>query len=148
MSNPLDFTDEMREAEVDGLPKLFVDGVRLFNERDFFECHELLEEMWRNTSGDEARFYQGLIQAAVCLYHWGNANFDGAMRLARTSLEKLDGLPTVFMRLELQKFLDEYRPMVQPLFGERHMLRPMPASKCPQLVLQGLERETGLGNVP
>lgn len=142
MSNPLDFTDEMREATVDGLPKLYVDGIRLFNERDFFECHELLEEMWRNTSGDESRFYQGLIQVAVCFYHWGNANFDGAMRLARTSLEKLDGLPEVFMRLELGSFLRVYRPLVQPLFGDRMLMKPKPAEECPRLRLQGLERET------
>jgi len=143
MSNPFDFTDEMREATVDGLPKLFVDGVKLFNERDFFECHELLEEMWRNTSGDESRFYQGLIQAAVCFYHWGNANFDGAMRLARTSLEKLAGLPPVFMRVELGAFMAVYGPMVQPLFGPREGLRPMPAERCPRLRVLGLEAETG-----
>jgi predicted metal-dependent hydrolase len=136
MSNPLDFTDEMRAEEVDGLPKLYVDGVRLFNERDFFECHELLEELWRHADGDDAKFYQGLIQAAVCLYHWGNANFDGAMRLAKSALGKLEGLPRVHMRLELGAFLDEFRPLTAPLFGPREGLRPLPPERCPTLVLR------------
>ncbi len=135
MSTSFDFTDEMRDATVGGLPKLYVDGVKLFNERDFFECHEYLEEMWRHSDGDEARFYQGLIQAAVCFYHWGNANFDGAMRLAKASLEKLDNLPPVYMGLELGRFMAEYRPMVQPLFGHRDALTPIPAERCPTLVL-------------
>ncbi len=52
----------------------YLGGVRFFNEGDFFEAHEVWEDLWLNTAGPERRFYQGLIQAAVALYHFGNGN--------------------------------------------------------------------------
>ena len=58
--------------------ELYREGLRLFNEEEFFECHEVLEELWSETRGDEKKFLQGLIQAAVALFHFGNENFGGA----------------------------------------------------------------------
>ncbi|MCA8939981.1 MAG: DUF309 domain-containing protein, partial [Planctomycetes bacterium] len=101
--------------------------------KDFFECHEFLEEIWRHSSHQHARFYQGLIQAAVCFYHWGNANFDGAMRLAKAAKDKLADLPRDFMELELGAFMDRFVPMVEPLFGDHGKLKPLPASQAPTL---------------
>ena len=46
-------------------PDKYLEGIRLFNEQEFFECHEVLEELWSETLGEEKKFYQGLIQAAV-----------------------------------------------------------------------------------
>ncbi len=135
MSDPFQFSDQEREATIDGLPKLFVDGVQYFNEKDFFECHEVLEEMWRHARGEKSRFYQGLIQAAVCLYHWSNGNFDGARRLAQTALEKLDGLPDIMMRLRLVDFRTTFKNLVQPLVENRPDLGPIDPRACPELVL-------------
>ena len=45
------------------------EGLRLFNEEDFFECHEVFEELWSESQGDDRKFLQGLIQAAVALFH-------------------------------------------------------------------------------
>jgi hypothetical protein len=56
----------------------YLGGVRFFNDGDFFEAHEVWEGLWLETSGPERRFYQGLIQAAVALYHFGNGNLRGA----------------------------------------------------------------------
>lgn len=59
----------------------FIEGVRLFNKRDFFEAHEVWEDLWHEMTGPERRFVQGLIQAAVCAYHSSNGNVIGARRL-------------------------------------------------------------------
>lgn len=131
MSDPNAFTDEMRALEVDGLSKLYLDGLRWYNGKDFFECHELLEEVWRHSVGDHAEFYQGLIQAAVCYYHWCNANFDGAMRLAKEALRRLDPLPREFERLKLGEFMDQFKPMVEPLIAGSPELRPITPDMAP-----------------
>ncbi|MBM4077791.1 MAG: DUF309 domain-containing protein, partial [Planctomycetes bacterium] len=62
-------------------PELYRTGLRLFNEEDFFECHEAIEELWAETLGEPKKFLQGLIQAAVALFHFGNENFGGAKKL-------------------------------------------------------------------
>ena len=64
----------------------YLGGVRFFNDGDFFEAHEAWEGLWLETSGPERRFYQGLIQAAVALYHFGNGNLRGAVKLYGSSL--------------------------------------------------------------
>ena len=43
----------------------FAAGVRLFNHEDFFEAHDVWEQVWKNAEGEEKTFYQGLIQAAA-----------------------------------------------------------------------------------
>src|SRR5262249_4453404 len=43
--------------------------------------HEVWEHLWHDTAGPDRRFYQGLIQAAVAVYHAGKGNARGARRL-------------------------------------------------------------------
>src|SRR5262245_58394393 len=56
-------------------PPRYLAGIVLFNEQAFFEAHEVWEDVWIEKSGLERKFYQGLIQAAVSLCHFGNGNF-------------------------------------------------------------------------
>lgn len=69
----------------------YLQGIEHFNRQEFFEAHDIWEELWREMKGDDSRvFYQGLIQAAVALHHYRNGNFDGAWRMWGFSLERLD----------------------------------------------------------
>ena len=38
-------------------------GIRHFNAREFYDAHEVWEDVWRESHGMEKRFLQGLIQA-------------------------------------------------------------------------------------
>jgi hypothetical protein len=66
-------------------------GIRLFNNRLFFECHEVLEEEWRLERGPRRLFLQSLIHLAVGLYHAQRDNPMGASRQLRKGLRKLAG---------------------------------------------------------
>ena len=46
----------------------YLAGILFFNSHDFFEAHEVWEDLWADSHDDERRFYQGLIQAAVALF--------------------------------------------------------------------------------
>lgn len=49
--------------------------------RDYFECHELLEERWKEeTPLDKQSLWVGLIQLSVSLYHYRRGNMAGALR--------------------------------------------------------------------
>jgi predicted metal-dependent hydrolase len=82
----------------------YLAGVLFFNARDFFEAHEVWEDLWHVTALPERRFYQGLIQAAVSLFHFGNGNFGGATRLYRSSLEYMKPSFPYFQGLDLERF--------------------------------------------
>jgi predicted metal-dependent hydrolase len=67
----------------------FGEGIDLFNHGRFFDCHEALEEVWLEFSGDRKKFLQGLIQLTVAFHHLRNGNRVGAGRLLAAAIEKL-----------------------------------------------------------
>lgn len=68
----------------------YLEGIRLFNECEFFEAHDVWEELWADYQGESRKFYQGLIQTAVCLHHFGNENIRGARKLFVSSRQYLE----------------------------------------------------------
>jgi hypothetical protein len=81
------------------------EGVRLFNERHYFECHEVLEDAWRSETGPLRDLYQGLIKAAVGFYHAERGNFTGAVRVLRSGLPQLKPYQYTFRGLSLGTFI-------------------------------------------
>ncbi|AJY77096.1 DUF309 domain-containing protein [Paenibacillus beijingensis] len=58
--------------------------------RDYFECHELLEEYWKDHPADgKSRLWVGLIQLAVGQYHHRRGNVRGAYKIYRQALLRL-----------------------------------------------------------
>ena len=49
-----------------------------FNDRLFWECHETLEDVWRQTPYPQRFFYHAIIKAAVGFYHLSRHNRHGA----------------------------------------------------------------------
>jgi predicted metal-dependent hydrolase len=64
-------------------------GIDLFNRREFFVCHEVLEEIWTPERGPRRLFLQSLIHFAVAFYHDQRGNPVGATRQLRKGLRKL-----------------------------------------------------------
>lgn len=64
-------------------PGQLLQAIREFNSRDWFECHETVEDLWIGESGEVRDLYQGIIQIAVALHHWRNGNFGGAISLLK-----------------------------------------------------------------
>jgi len=49
-------------------------GIGLFNDGEFFRCHEVLEEAWRLERRPRRLFLQALIHLAVGFYHAKRGN--------------------------------------------------------------------------
>jgi predicted metal-dependent hydrolase len=69
--------------------ELLARGIDLFNNRRYFECHEVWEELWTPERGVRRLFLQALIHFAVALYHRERHNPDGAIRQMRKGVRKL-----------------------------------------------------------
>ncbi len=76
----------------------------LFNARDFYECHEVLEDLWMETHAEERPYYQGLIQTATAFYHMENGNFGGARKLFTTGLQYLAPFPDCYLGFNLGEY--------------------------------------------
>lgn len=93
------------------------EGLRLFNEEDFFECHEVFEELWSESQGNDKKFLQGMIQAAVALFHFGNENFGGAKKLYHSSRQRLEVLGDEYMGIALSRFLMDFEACFRELLA-------------------------------
>ncbi|MCL7745821.1 DUF309 domain-containing protein [Halalkalibacter alkaliphilus] len=64
-------------------PSAYLDYLIYFHvERDYFECHEVLEEYWKeHDPKNRTSHWVGLIQIAVGLYHHRRGNLNGASRM-------------------------------------------------------------------
>jgi len=93
----------------------YLAGIVLFNEQDFFEAHEVWEDLWADSHGNERRFYQGLIQAAVGLCHYGNGNLGGAVKLYRSSRDYMTPCGSPFLGLDTAAFWLQMEQCYRPL---------------------------------
>ncbi|MCH2128885.1 MAG: DUF309 domain-containing protein [Pirellulaceae bacterium] len=99
--------------DVDYDPR-YLQGIQYFNECEFFEAHEVWEELWAEYQGPSRKFYQGLIQAAVCLHHFGNGNIRGARKLYDSCRSRyLDSYRPSHLGLDLDRFLGELQACCQ-----------------------------------
>ncbi|HET7442309.1 MAG TPA: DUF309 domain-containing protein [Terriglobales bacterium] len=85
----------------------FLRGLHLFNESDFFEAHEVWEDVWRAAPAEEKKFLQGLIQLAVGLHHHSTGNRAGAQSLLARGARNLSHYPKDFGGVDLCSLLEE-----------------------------------------
>lgn len=64
-------------------------AIQLFNTQHFFECHEVIEELWTPATGPRRLFLQSLIHCAVAFHHHQRHNLTGAIRQLHKALAKL-----------------------------------------------------------
>lgn len=86
----------------------YLQGIAFFNDCEFFEAHEVWEDLWKDDQSPSRKFYQGLIQVAVCLHHFGNGNLRGAVKLYNSSRYKyLEPWRPRHQGLDVDKLLEE-----------------------------------------
>lgn len=92
----------------------YLRGIELFNEQEFFACHDELEEVWTETLGPEREFYQGLIHAAVALFHFEGGNLGGARKMYESSKKYLEPYGSSYFGIDLSQLQSQ----MDRCFGE------------------------------
>ena len=99
----------------------FERGLEHFNAREFFEAHEVWEEVWLVEDEPEKTFLQGIIQIAAAFHHYRRGNSDGAESLLAAGIVKISRFPAQHRGLAIHNLRDEARLWARAL-GE--MQRP------------------------
>ena len=99
--------------------QLFFDGLQAYEEKDFFEAHELWEELWSEYYLTDRTLIQGLIQLAVSFVHLGNGNLNGAKSLLNKSAEKFSSFSGVHrginidnLKKQIMEIINEYEQLM------------------------------------
>lgn len=101
----------------------YLAGILFFNARDFFTAHEVWEDLWNECGDEDRRYYQGLIQAAVALHHFGNGNLRGAVKLYGTAKAYMERYPSPYQGLDREAFWTTMATCFAPVHAETDLLR-------------------------
>jgi len=107
---------EMAECDFDD-PRID-EGISLFNQGEFFACHDVLEDFWAELTCPEKPFFQGLIQAAVALFHFEEGNPGGARRMARSCRVYLSPFAPSCGGIDVARLLTDLQTCFQELMEE------------------------------
>jgi hypothetical protein len=70
--------------------ELFGEARNQFNAERYWECHETLEGAWRNMSGEEKSYVQGVILVCAAFVHVQKGEEEVALGVLKRALKQLD----------------------------------------------------------
>ena len=86
-----------------GLPDLAMRAIIMFNNRQYYQQHDLLEELWKQTKSPIRQLYQGILQAGIGYYHIQRGNRRGAIKMLMRSLRRLETLPDTCQGIDVRQ---------------------------------------------
>lgn len=84
-------------------PQQYLQFIEKFNQGEYYECHDLLEEIWMEQKHN--KFLQGLLQLSVGIYHFEYGNIKGARWMFNNARKYLSSYPSVTWGLDLEPVL-------------------------------------------
>jgi predicted metal-dependent hydrolase len=86
-------------------PPNLLKGIEEFNQGDFFECHETLEELWLAEAGPIRELYQGILQIGVAFHHLRAGRFRPVVVLLKRGKRYLRSFAPTCMAVNLEALL-------------------------------------------
>lgn len=91
----------------------YLEFIRLFNTREYWHAHEVLENLWlADQSSPDRIFYKAMIQLAAALFHVEKGNFTGAWSLFESARGYLSQYPLTHLGIERVGFLQSIEAFV------------------------------------
>ena len=78
------------------------EGIKLFNEQKYWECHESLEDIWAEDNHDSVRYiYWAVIQVAAACIHYRDQNLIGCQGMMTKAKAKFKKCRELFILSDL-----------------------------------------------
>jgi hypothetical protein len=103
--------------------RLFLEGIDLFNRGEFYDSHEVWEDIWRSTTPEPRDLFQGLIQVAAAMHQFLDLKREEAPRRTLAKARgRLEPFVPVAHGLDLAGLLEsvgEWEAWLEKRQGER-----------------------------
>lgn len=98
-------------------------GINLFNQRKFYEQHEVIEHEWHAERSSVRRLYQGLLQIGVGFHHALNGNHRGALTLLNEGTDKVAAFTPSALGIDTGRLVRETQDCIEQLtvLGEHNI---------------------------
>lgn len=91
----------------DPLPELAQEGIRKFNDGQYYKQHDLFEEQWMATEAPVRDLYRAILQVGVAYYQIERGNFRGALKMLQRSVQWLVILPDSCQGVNVKKLRED-----------------------------------------
>ena len=83
-----------------------------FNDEKYWECHEVLEGVWKKTHEGEKDLVQGIILVAAALVHYQKNENDICLSIMKRAMEKLSSSSGMYHNVDMDKFRKTTEEMI------------------------------------
>lgn len=90
-------------------------GIEAFNEGDYFESHEHLEDAWNEDTGPARDMYKAVLQVAVAYLQIERGNYAGAVKMFLRARQWLEPLPDLCRGLDIGRLKQDAQHVHQML---------------------------------
>jgi predicted metal-dependent hydrolase len=126
-----------RQFAADGVDARYAGYFALFNERKFYEAHDILEDLWLpDRHGANGNFYKGLIQLAGAFVHLQKNRLRPSAALFKLAQANLEKYPPLHEQLNLAEVRRLTEHWLELLERQEFKINPLSAMNGPQLALQ------------
>ncbi len=98
-------------------PAGLIRGIEQFNQHEYFECHETLENLWNEEPGAVRILYKGILQVGVGCYHLLKGNYRGAVIKLQTGADYLEAFSPGCMSVNVAKLVEDARSLRKALMS-------------------------------
>jgi len=88
------------------------EGIKLFNDSDFFAAHDFFEDIWMEANKTDKLFYQGLVQVSVGCFHLICGNLNGAKSQISKGINKLLDFIPEYNNLEVANLISKLEKII------------------------------------
>jgi hypothetical protein len=107
---PLDHAKHIVEEDIEK-EKAIDDGIFYFNNERFWECHEVLEGVWKKTFEGEKELLQGIILVAAAFVHYQKDENDICLSIFDRALQKLANSSGPYHKIDIDRFRKKVQTM-------------------------------------
>ena len=101
--------------------KLYLKGLKAFENHEFYDAHEFWEDLWSDYRLPDAKFIQGLIQLSVGYFHITNNNRNGALGLLKKSINKFELYRPEYRSINIKHILLQIDKSIYAINHIEHM---------------------------
>lgn len=87
-------------------------AIQLFNDEKYWQAHEALEYVWKNSTGVEKNILNGLILVAAAFVHDEKDESDVCLSILQRARKKLDGASVMYYGMDVKRIADRISEMV------------------------------------
>jgi predicted metal-dependent hydrolase len=121
----------------------YLAGLRLYHLGRYWDSHEEWEAIWRESTGPERHFYQGLIQIDAAVIHTQRGHWGGVANLLARSLEHLEQCPDHLLGMDVARLRGQLRAHRQEILALKDGRRErFDEALLPELTIDGVDRQS------